>query len=181
MPERSNGTVSKTVVPFRVPRVRIPVFPQKQKELPRVAPFCFYDRQRGTRGFVTAKRLRSKNPCLSAKTKGAASCGSFFVSESFIAQLFCLGTADFSFHKNELPAGIAKPLDISELTSPTKSSRVPLARGQIQGAKSDKTGNLRQSRFFRGGGVIPDGTGGIGRGSLLWRGGAWSAAGSGRC
>lgn len=58
MPERSNGTVSKTVVPFRVPRVRIPVFPQKQKELPRVAPFCFYDRQRGTRGFVTAKRLR---------------------------------------------------------------------------------------------------------------------------
>lgn len=28
MPEWSNGTVSKTVVPFRVPRVRIPVFPQ---------------------------------------------------------------------------------------------------------------------------------------------------------
>ena len=27
MPEWSNGTVSKTVVPFRVPRVRIPVFP----------------------------------------------------------------------------------------------------------------------------------------------------------
>lgn len=26
--------------------------------------------------------------CLSAKTKGAASCGSFFVPESFIAQLF---------------------------------------------------------------------------------------------
>ena len=23
-----------------------------------MAPFCFYDRQRGTRGFVTAKRLR---------------------------------------------------------------------------------------------------------------------------
>lgn len=28
MPERSIGTVSKTVVPLRVPRVRIPVFPQ---------------------------------------------------------------------------------------------------------------------------------------------------------
>lgn len=27
MPERSIGTVSKTVVPLRVPRVRIPVFP----------------------------------------------------------------------------------------------------------------------------------------------------------
>ena len=30
MPERSNGTVSKTVVPLRVPRVRIPVFPHKK-------------------------------------------------------------------------------------------------------------------------------------------------------
>lgn len=40
--------------------VRFPVFPQKQKELPRVAPFCFYDRQRGTRGFVTAKRFGSE-------------------------------------------------------------------------------------------------------------------------
>ena len=29
MPEWSIGTVSKTVVPLRVPRVRIPVFPQK--------------------------------------------------------------------------------------------------------------------------------------------------------
>ncbi len=28
MPEWSIGTVSKTVVPLRVPRVRIPVFPQ---------------------------------------------------------------------------------------------------------------------------------------------------------
>lgn len=31
MPERSIGTVSKTVVPLRVPRVRIPVFPQPNR------------------------------------------------------------------------------------------------------------------------------------------------------
>ena len=30
MPEWSIGTVSKTVVPLRVPRVRIPVFPQNE-------------------------------------------------------------------------------------------------------------------------------------------------------
>lgn len=33
MPERSNGTVSKTVVPFRVPRVRIPVFPLNELQV----------------------------------------------------------------------------------------------------------------------------------------------------
>ena len=181
MPERSNGTVSKTVVPFRVPRVRIPVFPQKQKELPRVAPFVFTTDRGEPEGSSPRSACAARIPVFPQKQKELPRVAPFFVSESFIAQLFCLGTADFSFHKNELPAGIAKQLDISELTSPTKSSRVPLARGQIQGAKSDKTGNLRQSRFFRGGGVIPDGTGGIGRGSLLWRGGAWSAAGSGRC
>ena len=31
MPEWSIGTVSKTVVPLRVPRVRIPVFPQTMR------------------------------------------------------------------------------------------------------------------------------------------------------
>lgn len=31
MPEWSNGAVSKTVVPLRVPRVRIPIFPQKKE------------------------------------------------------------------------------------------------------------------------------------------------------
>ena len=31
MPERSNGTVSKTVVPLRVPRVRIPASPLLMK------------------------------------------------------------------------------------------------------------------------------------------------------
>lgn len=34
MPEWSIGTVSKTVVPLRVPRVRIPLFPQKRANQP---------------------------------------------------------------------------------------------------------------------------------------------------
>lgn len=36
MPEWPNGTVSKTVVRVTVPRVRIPLFPQEEKQQKRV-------------------------------------------------------------------------------------------------------------------------------------------------
>ena len=39
MPERSNGAVSKTVVPLRVPRVRIPFSPQPVQDAPRSGAF----------------------------------------------------------------------------------------------------------------------------------------------
>ncbi len=38
MPEWSIGAVSKTVVPLRAPRVRIPVFPPTIKEKPHPVP-----------------------------------------------------------------------------------------------------------------------------------------------
>ncbi len=60
MPEWSIGTVSKTVVPLRVPRVRIPVFPPKiQGASPKGGSLNFSDRQKGTRRFVIAQRFRS--------------------------------------------------------------------------------------------------------------------------
>ena len=42
MPERSNGTVSKTVVWATVPRVRIPLFPPSPAEALAQAGFAFY-------------------------------------------------------------------------------------------------------------------------------------------
>ncbi len=48
MPEWSIGTVSKTVVPLRVPRVRIPVFPQR-KPL-NLSGFRAYVRDENLRG-----------------------------------------------------------------------------------------------------------------------------------
>lgn len=36
MPEWPNGAVSKTVVRVTVPRVRIPVFPQKTQKIPQL-------------------------------------------------------------------------------------------------------------------------------------------------
>lgn len=53
MPERSNGTVSKTVVPFRVPRVRIPVFPLNELQVIDLQLVALYERS------VIAKRFRS--------------------------------------------------------------------------------------------------------------------------
>ncbi len=41
MPERSNGTVSKTVVRATVPRVRIPLFPPSPAEALAQAGFAF--------------------------------------------------------------------------------------------------------------------------------------------
>ena len=40
MPERSIGAVSKTVVPSRVPRVRIPVSPQRTEKAGETCFFC---------------------------------------------------------------------------------------------------------------------------------------------
>ena len=49
MPERSNGAVSKTVVPLRVPRVRIPFSPQPVQDAPRSGAF-----------FITASAGRAR-------------------------------------------------------------------------------------------------------------------------
>ena len=62
MPEWSIGTVSKTVVPLRVPRVRIPVFPPTTKGCKSNDAQPFVVRKGGMRtlaGFVIAKRFRS--------------------------------------------------------------------------------------------------------------------------
>ena len=56
MPEWSIGTVSKTVVPLRVPRVRIPVFPQK-KQPSRLLFLHPERRDENPGGFVTAQRF----------------------------------------------------------------------------------------------------------------------------
>ena len=45
MPEWPNGTVSKTVVLLRVPRVRIPLFPQIMKGQSHVQKFFSFRRQ----------------------------------------------------------------------------------------------------------------------------------------
>ena len=70
MPERSNGTVSKTVVLLRVPRVRIPVFPPKELQAIRLRLFSHRKAGMRNRGFVIAKRR--KNPCLSATLSGVS-------------------------------------------------------------------------------------------------------------
>ena len=51
MPERSNGTVSKTVVLLRVPRVRIPVFPHIRLQVIDLQP-VFYIQRGGAKFFV---------------------------------------------------------------------------------------------------------------------------------
>ncbi len=88
MPERLNGTVSKTVVRFSVPRVRIPLSPPKILGGPE-APNIFDDsgfepeqrvRQNGRIAVLDSSAARAPkgfapwmariNPSLSAKTKG---------------------------------------------------------------------------------------------------------------
>ena len=75
MPEWSIGTVSKTVVPLRVPRVRIPVFPQKSS-----LQGCFFcirkDGMRTLEGSLSRSALRSRDS-LSFRKKAAPQ-GCFF-------------------------------------------------------------------------------------------------------
>ena len=74
MPEWSIGTVSKTVVPLRVPRVRIPVFPPTTKGCKSNDAQPFVVRKGGMRTRGSSSRSafaaqRRKNPCLSANDK----------------------------------------------------------------------------------------------------------------
>ena len=86
MPEWSIGTVSKTVVPLRVPRVRIPVFPQKAAS--RAAFFVESRDENPGRVRDRLRRFRSsaekvialalgstKNPCLSANNPSNTAVG----------------------------------------------------------------------------------------------------------
>ncbi len=59
MPEWSIGAVSKTVVPLRAPRVRIPVFPQRRLGSASFRAFCVERRDENPGGFVIAKRFRN--------------------------------------------------------------------------------------------------------------------------
>ena len=61
MPEWSIGAVSKTVVPLRAPRVRIPVSPQKTAANRQVCGlfFAIKRQQMRTPGFVIAQALAS--------------------------------------------------------------------------------------------------------------------------
>ena len=59
VPERSIGAVSKTVVPLRVPRVRIPAFPQK--ELQAIGLWLFCVKSRNENPGALNLRSRSKS------------------------------------------------------------------------------------------------------------------------
>ena len=64
MPEWTIGTVSKTVVPLRVPRVRIPLFPQKTRDFAnqRQSPFLYPNDKCRKIGYLPIKFVA----CLSA-------------------------------------------------------------------------------------------------------------------
>lgn len=65
MPERLNGTVSKTVIRATVSRVRIPLFPQVKVLTPRQGHFLFP----GACRVYPAKRMGIKNDARSAALK----------------------------------------------------------------------------------------------------------------
>ena len=81
MPEWSIGTVSKTVVPLRVPRVRIPVFPRKKAALK--AAFFLHPERRDENpgGFVTAQRSAQQRIPVFPRKKAALKAAFFLHPE----------------------------------------------------------------------------------------------------
>lgn len=81
MPEWSIGAVSKTVVPLREPRVRIPVFPRKKLQVTDLQLFCMKDWGENLR--VSNRKAHAKQESLSFRRKKSCksmTCGFFFAA-----------------------------------------------------------------------------------------------------